>query len=132
MGSGPYKLLAVRPKYFGLGLGLFIISIVLIVWAMVQNPFFEPTVRIQKERNQKVINSGPYRIVRHPGYLLGILWHLAVPMILGSGLTLIYTVIIIMILIVRTYLEDETLQKELGGYKEYTEKTKYRLLPGSW
>lgn len=119
-------------EYFGLGLGLFIISIVLIVWAMVQNPFFEPTVRIQKERNQKVINSGPYRIVRHPGYLSGILWHLAVPMILGSGLTLIYTVIIIMILIVRTYLEDETLQKELGGYKEYTEKTKYRLLPGAW
>lgn len=118
--------------YLGIGLVLFIISIILIIWAMVKNPFFEPTVRIQKERGQKVINSGPYGIVRHPGYLSGILWHIAVPLILGSGLTMLYTVIIVVLLIIRTYLEDKTLQKELEGYREYSEKTRYRLLPGVW
>ena len=71
-------------EYLVVGIILFIISDVLIVWAMVQNPFFEPTVRIQKERNQRVISNGPYRIVRHPGYLSGILWHLAMPLIFGK------------------------------------------------
>ena len=109
-----------------------IISDVLIVWAMVQNPFFEPTVRIQKDRNQRVISNGPYRIVRHPGYLSGILWHLAMPMIFGSGLTLVYSLLIVVLLVVRTYLEDKTLQGELEGYQGYTRKTRHRLLPGVW
>jgi protein-S-isoprenylcysteine O-methyltransferase Ste14 len=119
-------------EYLVMGVILFIISDVLIVWAMVQNPFFEPTVRIQKERDQKVISSGPYRIVRHPGYLSGILWHLAMPLIFGSGLTLVYSLLIVVLLVVRTYLEDKTLQAELDGYTEYTAKIRYRLLPGVW
>jgi protein-S-isoprenylcysteine O-methyltransferase Ste14 len=119
-------------EYLVMGIILFIISDVLIVWAMVQNPFFEPTVRIQKERGQRVISSGPYRIVRHPGYLSGILWHLAMPLIFGSGLTLVYSLLIIVLLVVRTYLEDKTLQAELEGYREYIRKTRYRILPGVW
>lgn len=119
-------------EYLVVGLILFIISDILIVWAMVQNPFFEPTVRIQKERDQKVISSGPYRILRHPGYLSGILLHLALPMIVGSGLALIYSMVIIFLLILRTYLEDETLQAELEGYKDYSKNTRYRILPGVW
>ncbi|WJI09268.1 isoprenylcysteine carboxylmethyltransferase family protein [Methanobacterium sp. CWC-01] len=119
-------------EYMVVGIILFIISDVLIVWAMVQNPFFEPTVRIQRERGQKVIGSGPYQIVRHPGYLSGILWHLAMPLIFGSGLTLVYSLLIIVLLVVRTYLEDKTLQAELEGYQEYTRKTRYRILPGLW
>lgn len=119
-------------EYLVLGVILFIISDVLIVWVMVQNPFFEPTVRIQKERNQRVISSGPYAIVRHPGYLSGVLWHLAMPLIFGSALTLVYSLLIILLLVVRTYLEDKTLQAELEGYTEYTTKTRSRLLPGLW
>ena len=119
-------------EYLVVGIILFIISDVLIVWAMVQNPFFEPTVRIQKERNQRVISNGPYRIVRHPGYLSGILWHLAMPLIFGSGLTLVYSLLIVVLLVVRTYLEDKTLQAELEGYQGYTRKTRHRLLPGVW
>jgi protein-S-isoprenylcysteine O-methyltransferase Ste14 len=119
-------------EYMVVGITLFIISDVMIVWAMVQNPFFEPTVRIQRERGQKVISSGPYRVVRHPGYLAGILWHLAMPLIFGSALTLVYSLLIIVLLVVRTYLEDKTLQAELEGYQEYTKKTRSRLLPGVW
>lgn len=119
-------------EYLVIGIILFLISDVLIVWAMVQNPFFEPTVRIQNERDQRVISSGPYQIVRHPGYLSGILWHLSMPLIFGSGLALVYSLLIIVLLVVRTYLEDKTLQAELEGYQEYTRKTRYRILPGIW
>lgn len=119
-------------EYLGVGLILYLISIILIIWAMIQNPFFEPSVRIQKERNHRVIESGPYRLIRHPGYLSGILFHIAMPMIIGSGLALIYSIIIIILLLIRTYLEDKTLQAELEGYKEYTGKTRYLILPGIW
>ncbi|MBI5680274.1 MAG: isoprenylcysteine carboxylmethyltransferase family protein [Methanobacterium sp.] len=119
-------------EYMVLGLILYLGSMVLAVWALIKNPYFEPSVRIQKDRGQKVIESGPYRLVRHPGYLSGILLHLAIPMIIGSGLTLIYTAIIVLLLLIRTYCEDKTLQRELEGYKEYTKKTRYRILPGIW
>lgn len=119
-------------EYLVVGLPLYVVSIVLIVWAMIQNPFFEPSVRIQKDRDQKVIDSGPYRLIRHPGYLSGILFHLALPMILGSGLALIYTAIIVLILLIRTYFEDKTLQAELEGYKDYINEVRYRILPGIW
>ena len=118
--------------YLGIGLILYIISCALIVWAMIKNPFFEPTVRLQKERGQRVISSGPYQIIRHPGYLSGILWHLSVSLILGSSLALVYSGLIIIILIVRTYLEDQTLKRELEGYHEYSNKVKYRLFPLLW
>lgn len=120
--------LGVEALYFGLI--LYLISVILIVWSLTQNPFFEPSVRIQGD--QGVIESGPYQIIRHPGYLSGILWHIALPMILGSGLALLYALLIIVILLIRTDLEDKTLQAELEGYKDYTLKVKYRLLPGIW
>ncbi|MBM4241910.1 MAG: isoprenylcysteine carboxylmethyltransferase family protein [Euryarchaeota archaeon] len=119
-------------EYLWIGLILYLISVILIVWAMIQNPFFEPTVRIQKDRDQRVITSGPYQIIRHPGYLSGILWHVALPLIIGSSLALIFAFIIIILLIVRTYLEDNTLQEELEGYTQYTKKVKYRLFPEIW
>lgn len=119
-------------EYLGCGLALYALSITLAVWSLIENPFFEASVRIQKDRGQRVIESGPYKLVRHPGYLSGILWHLAMPMILGSGLALIYAVPIISLLFIRAYLEDETLQAELEGYEAYTGKTRYRILPGIW
>lgn len=118
--------------YIWIGLFLYLVSIVLIVWSLIQNPYFEPSVRIQKDRNHKVITTGPYRLVRHPGYLSGILMHLGMPMIIGSGLALIYAIIIIGILLLRTYMEDKTLQTELEGYKDYADKTKYKIFLGIW
>ena len=119
--------------YFAVvGLVLFIVNTVLINWAMLANPYFEPTVRIQKDRGHRVISSGPYKIVRHPGYLAGILYTLSIPLIIGSLYTFIPVGIYVLLIVVRTLLEDRTLQRELNGYSEYSKKVKYRLLPWLW
>ena len=115
-----------------IGFVFFIVSTVLINWAMLVNPYFEQTVRIQKERGHKVITSGPYKIVRHPGYLAAILYTLSIPLIIGSLYTFIPVGIYVLLIVVRTLLEDRTLQKELNGYLEYTKHTKYKLFPGIW
>jgi protein-S-isoprenylcysteine O-methyltransferase Ste14 len=115
-----------------LGFAFFIISTILINWAMLVNPHFEPTVRIQKDRGHKVISDGPYKIVRHPGYLAGILYTLSIPLIIGSVFTFIPAGIYATLFIIRTSLEDRTLHKELDGYSEYAKQVKHKLFPGIW
>jgi protein-S-isoprenylcysteine O-methyltransferase Ste14 len=105
---------------------------ILLVWAMVSNAFFVATVRIQSERTHTVVSSGPYRFVRHPGYAGAILFHLATPIMLNSLWAFIPAGLSILVLIVRTMLEDKKLQAELDGYKEYAARVHYRLLPGIW
>ena len=101
-------------------------------WALIENRFFSGVVRIQTDRGHHVVTTGPYRIVRHPGYA-GALWtYLAMPVLLDSIWAFIPTVFLVGVLILRTSLEDRTLQAELPGYKEFTEKTRYRLFPGIW
>lgn len=114
------------------GVVLFLISSVLGVWPILKNKHFESTARVQEDRNQTVINSGPYKIVRHPGYSSIILWSVSVPMIFGSLFTGVVSLIIISVIIIRTYLEDTMLQKELNGYREYCANVKYRLIPYIW
>ncbi|MGD8546318.1 MAG: isoprenylcysteine carboxylmethyltransferase family protein, partial [Candidatus Bathyarchaeota archaeon] len=114
------------------GLGFIIVSTVLINWAMVVNPHFEPTVRIQKERRHKVITSGPYATVRHPGYLAGILFTLSIPLVIGSVFAFVPVGIYVLLIIIRTWLEDKTLQEELKGYSEYSRRIRYRLFPRIW
>ena len=104
----------------------------LLVWAMVSNAFFVATVRIQSDRGQTVTSSGPYRYVRHPGYLGSIMLHLGAPFLLGSLWAIIPGGVAVLVMIVRTALEDRTLQAELPGYEEYAERVRYRLLPGVW
>lgn len=111
---------------------LFLSGSTLINWAMLENKHFEPTVRIQKDRNHQVISTGPYALIRHPGYLAGILWNTSMPLILGSQIALYGLIMYLILIILRTYLEDETLKKELDGYKEYTTQVRYRLIPGIW
>lgn len=102
-------------------------------WALMENRFFSGVVRIQTERGHRVVSSGPYAIVRHPGYAGALLTYFATPLLLDSPWTFLPVIVMALILIVRTALEDRTLQEELPGYKEYaTQKTKYRLLPGIW
>lgn len=102
------------------------------VWAMASNPFFSKVVRIQDDRGHSVATGGPYRFVRHPGYLGAILFELATPILLGSWWALIPGGFASLFFVVRTALEDKMLQVELPGYAEYARQTHYRLLPGVW
>jgi protein-S-isoprenylcysteine O-methyltransferase Ste14 len=104
----------------------------LVVWATGVNAFFSQVVRIQSERGHTVISSGPYRYVRHPAYVGMILVVMGAPIMLGSWWALIPGVISAALTIIRTALEDKTLQAELPGYVEYSEHTRYRLMPGVW
>ena len=119
---------------WGLVVGLiFLVGAMLFsTWAMIVNIFFEPGVRIQKERGQEVIMTGPYAIVRHPGYASFIFLYFSFPLTVGSGYSLFVSLFIALLFIVRTALEDATLQKELEGYVEYTKKVRYRLIPFVW
>jgi protein-S-isoprenylcysteine O-methyltransferase Ste14 len=110
---------------YTLGLGLSI-------WPMLVNPFFSSAVRIQSDRGQYVINAGPYRFVRHPGYSGGMLFLLCSGLALGSWWSMLPMLIALAGLIRRTLLEDRMLQKELAGYTDYAQKVRYRLVPGLW
>ena len=113
-----------------LGLVLTTFGYAFAAWALIENRFFSSLVRIQKDREHEVCNSGPYRIVRHPGYA-GNIWALpGIVLALGSVWTFIPVVIAIIIAVIRTELEDRTLQEELKGYKEYVQRVRYRLIPG--
>jgi protein-S-isoprenylcysteine O-methyltransferase Ste14 len=101
-------------------------------WALIENRFFSGTVRIQTERGHHVISTGPYRIVRHPGYAGGLFGYLFIPLLLDSLWAWLPTILLAVVLVLRTALEDKTLQAELPGYKEFAGKTKYRLFPGIW
>ena len=105
---------------------------VLAGWSLVVNRFFSGMARIQAERGQVVVDSGPYRIVRHPGYAGGGLAFLATPVLLGSLWGLIPALGTLALIVVRTSLEDRMLQDELPGYRGYAARTRYRLIPGIW
>jgi len=102
------------------------------VWALSVNKFAERGVRIQTERGHKVIDTGPYAIVRHPFYFAFFFLLSGIPLALGSFWALIPAAIAALLLIVRTSLEDRMLQEELEGYKEYAGRVRYRLMPGIW
>lgn len=101
-------------------------------WAMVVNRYFSSQVRIQTDRGQTVVREGPYRVVRHPGYAGALLSWLAAPVFFSSLWVILPTVLVIIASVIRTALEDRTLREELPGYEEYTQQTKYRLVPGIW
>lgn len=119
--------------FWPVGAALYAFCVFLLTWAMAVNTHFEKTVRIQHDRGHRVIDSGPYRIVRHPGYLSAILgFALAAPLLLGSWWSFAPAILAVACFVIRTSLEDRTLQNELDGYKAYTHNVRYRLLPGLW
>ncbi len=111
---------------------VFLLGYAFSTWAIIVNTYFSSVVRIQTDRGQTVVTSGPYQFVRHPGYIGGIVSWLASPILLGAFWSFIPAVIVVVLYIVRTMLEDRTLQAELPGYKEYAQRVHYRLLPGVW
>jgi len=101
-------------------------------WAMVVNRFFSSHVRIQTDRGQTVVSTGPYHVVRHPGYAGSIFAWMAAPVFFSSYGVVFPAIAVIILTTIRTALEDRTLEKELPGYREYTERVRYRLVPGLW
>ncbi len=115
-----------------IGLLLYFFGSMLTTWAMVSNKFFSTMVRLQTERGQQVATGGPYGFVRHPGYVGFIITNLMVPLVLGSLYGLLVSSVSVVILIIRTHLEDNTLLAELDGYDGYSKKVRYKLLPHVW
>jgi protein-S-isoprenylcysteine O-methyltransferase Ste14 len=114
------------------GLAIFVLGAAMLTWSMVVNPFFEKTVRIQTDHGHRVIDTGPYAYVRHPGYVGFVGWILATPLLLASAWAFIPAVLAVVGIVIRTALEDRTLQAELPGYAEYAARVRFRLIPGVW
>jgi protein-S-isoprenylcysteine O-methyltransferase Ste14 len=117
---------------YALGTVLTVTGQLLFLIAQKQNRFFSSVVRIQIERGHVVYEGGLYKLVRHPAYLGSLIQTLAFPLFFGSVWSMIPVFISIIILLIRTYLEDKTLINELSGYREYTGKTRCRLIPYIW
>jgi protein-S-isoprenylcysteine O-methyltransferase Ste14 len=128
LGSAPHypvwvQTVAAAPVVAGASLGL---------WAALTCPFFSSVARIQTDRGQRVISAGPYRWVRHPGYIGTILFNLASPLVLGSSWALVPAGLLVVLTVLRTRLEDRMLQEKLAGYREFAGRTRFRLIPGLW
>jgi len=104
----------------------------LFLLAQKQNKFFSSTVRIQTDRDHTVCDTGLYKIVRHPAYLGSIIQLLGFPLLFGSLWSILPVGLLIVLHIIRTYLEDKTLKEELSGYREYSLSTRYRIIPYVW
>jgi len=110
----------------------FAIGLAFSVWAMIANKFFVKFVQIQEDREHVVVTNGPHAYVRHPGYAGSFLSFISLPVALGSLWALLPASLGLLLWIVRTYLEDQTLHKELDGYSQYACRVRWRLVPGIW
>jgi protein-S-isoprenylcysteine O-methyltransferase Ste14 len=121
--SLPAKLLSLAIILAGYALGSY---------ALIENRFFSGMVRIQAERGHQVISIGPYGWVRHPGYAGALITYLVTPVFLDSPWAFLPVAFMTIVLVIRTGLEDRTLQDQLEGYREYARRVRFRLLPGIW
>jgi protein-S-isoprenylcysteine O-methyltransferase Ste14 len=111
------------------GFTLILLGYAFATWALAENRFFSSVVRIQTDRGHTVCESGPYQFVRHPGYAGNILALFGIVLALGSVWTLIPAAVASIIAVIRTVLEDRTLQEELPGYRDYARRVRYPLVP---
>jgi len=114
------------------GILVALLGAALIIWAMATNRYFYGVLRVAQDKGHALCSSGPYRLVRHPGYLGMILGDLATPLILHSRWAFIPAVLTVGAFVARTRLEDRALQSGLAGYRDYARTVRYRLLPGVW
>jgi protein-S-isoprenylcysteine O-methyltransferase Ste14 len=113
-------------------LGIILSGYALGSYALVENRYFSGMVRIQYDRDHKVVTTGPYRWIRHPGYAGAILTYLATPAFLDSIWSILPVAVLTAVLMIRTFLEDRALRDELPGYRDYARSVRFRLLPGVW
>jgi protein-S-isoprenylcysteine O-methyltransferase Ste14 len=121
--SLPLEILALAAILAGYALGSY---------ALIANPFFSGMVRIQSERGHQIVTSGPYRWVRHPGYAGALLTYIATPIFLDTPWAFLPAAFLTVVLVIRTNLEDRTLQQRMAGYQDYARRVRFRLLPGVW
>lgn len=114
------------------GLATCALSWVLSGWAMHTNSFFSSVIRIQKDRGQRVIDTGPYAWIRHPGYAAGLLAGVTSGFALGSFVSMVAVIPLLPAVFIRLLAEEQTLRAELPGYTEYATRVRYRLVPGLW
>jgi protein-S-isoprenylcysteine O-methyltransferase Ste14 len=115
-----------------LGLALLLVGQGIFTWAMASNLFFSTQVRLQSERGHVVATQGPYRLVRHPGYVGYIISQFGTALVLGSLVAVIPAALLSLMMVIRTALEDRTLRQELQGYEAYASQVRFRLIPGLW
>jgi protein-S-isoprenylcysteine O-methyltransferase Ste14 len=115
-----------------LGLVLFVLSTLFILWVFRENSFAAPVIKLQAERAQRVISTGPYAHVRHPMYSGMVLFFAGVPLLLGSWWGLVMVPVIVGLFAVRIGIEERTLREGLPGYSDYAARVRYRLFPGVW
>ncbi|MGD9029362.1 MAG: isoprenylcysteine carboxylmethyltransferase family protein [Anaerolineae bacterium] len=143
LGSGLLPLVAGLDARFGwsptLSLPVKIVALMIILggyvvasYALVANRYFSGMVRMQDDRGHRVVSSGPYRWIRHPGYAGAIVTYLATPVLLDALWAYVPALSLTIVVLIRTALEDRTLQERLEGYRDYAGKVRYRLLPGVW
>ncbi|MDJ0754470.1 MAG: isoprenylcysteine carboxylmethyltransferase family protein [Ardenticatenaceae bacterium] len=143
LGGGLIPLIAGLDMRFGwsptfnvsvkiLALLIIIVGYAIGTYAMLENRFFSGVVRIQQERGHHVVSDGPYRWMRHPGYAGALLLYVATPFFLDSFWAFFGTIFVTVVIVLRTRLEDQTLQEKLVGYREYATEVPYRLVPGVW
>lgn len=114
------------------GVAMLVAGMSVLLWALAVNPFFEKTVRMQHDRSHRVCTSGPYRYVRHPGYVAAVMSAAALPLMLGSYWAFVPVALLAVAFVVRTAYEDRMLRAELAGYEAYARATRYRLIPFIW
>ena len=119
-------------SFFWLGAVLQLLASALSTWAVLVNTHLESTARIQSDREQKVCTDGPYQYIRHPSYTEILIWCVATPMMLWGWSVVMIAALAALIMIIRTKLEDEMLQNELSGYREYAASVRWKLIPFVW
>lgn len=114
------------------GFALFLLSTLFTMWVFRENSFAAPVVKLQAERAQRVISTGPYAHVRHPMYSGMVLFFAGVPLLLGSWWGLVMIPVVVLLFAIRIGIEERTLRDGLPGYADYAARVRYRLVPGIW
>jgi protein-S-isoprenylcysteine O-methyltransferase Ste14 len=117
-------------QWFGASVAL--CGYLLVVISMRANAYFSTVSRIQTDRGHRVATGGPYKVVRHPGYVGAAAFAAAAPLVLGSWVAAPIGFVTALLLVLRTALEDRMLREELEGYREYAAAVRWRLVPGVW
>jgi len=120
------------PLVQGLGVVVLLASFPLFFWVFAANPYLSPAVRLQEDRGQEVVSTGPYRYVRHPMYAAVIPYFVGTTLMLGSAWGLVGALVLMLAIAARAVLEERTLARELAGYADYRQRVRYRLVPGVW